>query len=130
MKSDTSKHVFWKLAIVKELLKGNDNQIRAARVSVTDPQGGTKLLRRSIKHLYPIEVNSQEDSSVPQSKDQDVSGYAPSNSSGSALQPEGQEDVPESVSSNSTERPRRQAAITGEELLPQVGLFFVIVSMI
>ena len=89
LKSDTSKCVFWKLVIVKELLKGNDNQIRAAMVSVTDPRGGTKLLRRSIKHLYPIKVNSHEDSSVPQSKDQDVSGYAPSNSTGSALQPEG-----------------------------------------
>ena len=55
LKSDTSKCVFWKLAIVEELLKGNDGQVRAAVVNMTDPQGGTKLLRRSIKHLSLIE---------------------------------------------------------------------------
>ena len=57
LKSDTSKRIFWKLAIVKELLKGNDHHVQAAVVSLTNPQGGTKLLRRSIKHLYPIEVS-------------------------------------------------------------------------
>ena len=60
LKSDTSKRIFWKLAIVKEVLKGNDDHVRAAVVSLTDPHGGTKLLRRSIKHLYPIEVSSNE----------------------------------------------------------------------
>ena len=95
LKSDTSKRVFWKLAIVKELLKGNDDQIRAAVVTVADSRGGTKLLRRSIKHLYPIEVSTNEVSRITQSGDQ--------------------EDVPRSAPNNSTGRPRRQAAIASEE---------------
>ena len=37
LKSDTSKRIFWKLAIVKELLKGNDDHVQAAVVSLTDP---------------------------------------------------------------------------------------------
>lgn len=34
--------------------------MRAAVVKVPDPRGGIKLLRRSIKHLYPIEVSPEE----------------------------------------------------------------------
>jgi len=77
-------------------LKGNDGKVRAAVVNMTDPWGGTRLLRRSIKHLYPIEVNSNDISSVSQS--------------------EVQEDVPESMLSPSTGRPRRLAAVAGEEI--------------
>jgi len=46
-----------------------------------DPRGGHNMLRRSIKHLYPIEVGQEEGfqsrhedvSSVPQSRHDDVS---------------------------------------------------------
>ena len=60
LKGDTSKRLFWKLAIVKDLLECTDGQIRAAVVKVPDPRGGVKLLRRGIKHLYPIEVRPEE----------------------------------------------------------------------
>ena len=43
---------------VKELLPGSDNRIRAAVVQVA---GSKTLLKRSIKHLIPIEVKSNED---------------------------------------------------------------------
>jgi len=58
VKDDVTKRLFWKLAVVTEVICGNDNQIRAAVVRVADPQGKPSLLRRSIKHLYPLEVQS------------------------------------------------------------------------
>lgn len=57
VKDEGTKRLFWKLAIVTDLITGADNQSRAAVVKVSDPQGKVSLLRRSIKHLYPIEVN-------------------------------------------------------------------------
>ena len=71
LKSDTSKRLFRKLATMKDLLDGMDGRVRVAVVKVSDPQGGVKLLRRSIKHLYPIEVRSGEPLSVPSPSTQD-----------------------------------------------------------
>ena len=73
LKSDTSKRLFWKLAIVDKLLMGVDGHVQAAVIKVSEPQGGTKLLRRSVKHLFPIEVkveDSMNDSSTEQTQEQ------------------------------------------------------------
>ena len=63
-----SRCVFWRLGIVTELLTGSDGITRAAIVKTVNSDH-TRLLRRSIKHLIPIElsvnildVNSEEDS--------------------------------------------------------------------
>ena len=53
--NDLTERVLWKLAIVKTLLPGNDNRIRAAVVRVACSRA---FLKRSIKHLIPIEVKS------------------------------------------------------------------------
>ena len=97
LKSDTSKRLFWKLAIVKGLLEGADDRVRAAVVKIPDPQVGFKLLRRSIKHLYLIEVRPEELPTVP----------AP-----------GTQDNTTAVEQNepTNRRPRRQAAIIGEQI--------------
>ena len=58
VKDDATKRLFWKLAVVTEVIRGNDNQARAAVVKVSSLQGKTSLLRRSVKHLYPLEVQS------------------------------------------------------------------------
>ena len=47
LQNDSTKRVLWKLAIVKELLLGSDDRIRAAVVQVA---GSRTLLKRSIKH--------------------------------------------------------------------------------
>ena len=61
LKSDTSKRLFWKLAIVDKLLMNVDGRVRAAAIKVSESQGGTKLLRRSVKqHLFPIEVRVED----------------------------------------------------------------------
>ena len=58
LQNDSTKRVLWKLAIVKELLPGSDNRIRAAVVQVA---GSKTLLKRSIKHLIAIEVKLNVD---------------------------------------------------------------------
>ena len=65
VKNDVSKRIFWKLDVVRDLIAGDDQQVRAAVVEVSDPQGNTRLLRRSVKHLYPIEVRNDDDEESP-----------------------------------------------------------------
>ena len=66
---------------MKVLLEGTDGRVRAAVVKVSDPRGGVKLLRRSIKHLYPIEVRSEEPLSVPSPSNQaDTTAVGPNES--------------------------------------------------
>ena len=144
LKNDTTKRMFWRVAIVSELLLGTDNKIRAAVVKVMDPRGGHNMLRRSIKHLYPIEVSQEEGlqscqddaSSVSRSRQDGVSSVSQSRQNDvSSVSPSCQDDVssipladgvssPQShndqnsdvVSDTSAERPRRRAAIIGEQI--------------
>jgi len=59
VKDDQTKRLFWKLTKVVELLISKDGNTRAAVVQVSTSKGTTQLLRRSLKHLFPIEVSSQ-----------------------------------------------------------------------
>jgi len=61
LKDDTTKRVFWKLAVIEELLMGKDGQARAAKVKVVNGDGRQTRLRRSLKHLIPLEVRSKSD---------------------------------------------------------------------
>ena len=56
LKDDTTKRVFWKLAVIEELMTGKDGQVRAAIVKVVNSEGRQARLRRSLKHLIPLEV--------------------------------------------------------------------------
>ena len=56
-----TKEAFWKLTIVNELLKGSDDKARAAVIKVCSDKGPPKLLKRSIQHLIPIEVDQDDD---------------------------------------------------------------------
>ena len=58
LENDSTKRVLWKLAIVKELLSGSDDRIRAAVVQLA---GSRTLLKISIKHLIRVEVKSNAD---------------------------------------------------------------------
>ena len=83
-----------KLAIVKELLPGSDDRIRAAVVQVV---GSKTLLKRSIKHLIPIVVKSNADA---------------------LTEPDGPiqfEELP-NAETDVINRPRQRAAINGELL--------------
>ena len=50
-----TKCAFWKLAIIESLIVGPDGVARAAIVKVTNSEGRPKCLRRSVKHLFPLE---------------------------------------------------------------------------
>ena len=58
MKNDCTKHTFWKLAIVKSLIEGGGGVVRAAVVSVANPDGPPRTLKRSVKNLYPLELRA------------------------------------------------------------------------
>lgn len=55
LQNDKTKRILWKLAIIKELLTGVEGRVRAAVVQVSGS------LKRSIKHLIPIKVQSNCD---------------------------------------------------------------------
>ena len=60
----------WKLGRVERLIKGHDEQIRAAVVRVAS-RSGTTTLRRPVQLLYPLEINHadhEEAESEPQGR--------------------------------------------------------------
>ena len=44
--------------MVKELIPGRDDKIRAAWVRVANDDAQPRLLKKSTQHLYPVEVKS------------------------------------------------------------------------
>ena len=99
MKNESTKRAFWKLAIIESLLVGQDGIARAAIVRVANSAGNPRRLRRSIKHLFPLEVNFQNtERESPSSKEPDTSNS----------------DVAQSSVRNTC--PRRMAAVNGEML--------------
>ena len=54
--------MFWKLAIVEQLIEGKDGHVQAAVIKVGESNSSRKgvTLKRSIKHLYPIEVKADD----------------------------------------------------------------------
>ena len=47
---------FWRLAKVKDLIKGSDGKIQGAIIQIGSKGGKSSILRRPIQHLYPLEV--------------------------------------------------------------------------
>jgi len=60
LKDEWTKKMWWKLAIIEEVMEGRDGQIRAAVVKTVNCDGKPSRIRRSIKHLIPIEVQSRD----------------------------------------------------------------------
>ena len=59
LRDELTKRVFWRLGVVTELLTGRDGLTRAAIVKTVNSER-TQLLRRSVKHLIPVELKSSE----------------------------------------------------------------------
>ena len=97
LKNESTKHAFWKLAIIESLIVGQDGVARATIVKAANSEGRPKSLRRSVKHLFPLEINFQ--STV---RETSVS-----------REPDTSDATDSSVRSF---RPRRMAAVTGEML--------------
>ena len=58
VKDEGSPRQLWRLAIVKEVMVSADGIIRSAIVRTTGKDGKTRLLRRALSHLVPLEVKS------------------------------------------------------------------------
>ena len=81
VKNDVSNRIFWKLAVVQDLIAGDDQQVRIALVKVSDHQGNSRLLRKSVKHLYPIKVRNKdtEESQTPNNEENTVTVHSSKN---------------------------------------------------
>ena len=99
LKDKSVKQAFWKLAKVVELLRSNDGKERVALINVATDNGPPKVLKRSIAHLVPIEVNIGEENTV-EAVDPNEAG----NSDGVTI-------VEQLISST---RPCQAAAVVGE----------------
>ena len=51
----------WKTAVVEELIKGSDGEIRGASVRLVNTKGTFSHLKRTLHLLYPTEIYSNED---------------------------------------------------------------------
>ena len=103
LKDDNVRQVFWKQAVVVELLKGKNDIARAALINVATDNGPPKILRRSTQQLIPIEVTSSGEEEL----DKSISEPMESNTVDKA------ENVDTTDHSHVT-RPRRAAAVLGE----------------
>ena len=56
--SDSKLRGFWKLGRVQRLVKGDDGHVRGSIQKVPSRTGQTTILRRPLKCLYSLEVNS------------------------------------------------------------------------
>ena len=111
LKDESVKRLFWKLARVIQLLKGSDGIARAALINVSNEGGPPRILKRSTRHLIPIEVNCDEDEAdVPPMVVSNENPCNPSNHE-DAVDDTGNSSAPSPINSS---RPRRQAAILGE----------------
>jgi len=106
-----TKRAFWKLALVNELLPGEDGHARAAVIRVGSEQGPAKLLKRSVRHLIPIEASTESDDETS-TPDQSCMHEGDQPEEEAPSQEYDHQVTPSSLSP----RPRRQAAIYGEAL--------------
>ena len=95
LKNDSTQRMFWKLAVVEELLPGKDGIVRAARVKVANADRNPRLFTRSVKHLFTLEVNANSGSEQHEECEQNAC-------------------APRATCTETVARPRGNAAVIGE----------------
>uniref|UniRef100_A0A1X7TD41 DUF5641 domain-containing protein n=1 Tax=Amphimedon queenslandica TaxID=400682 RepID=A0A1X7TD41_AMPQE len=63
VKSNEKRHGFWNLGKVESIIPERDGLIRGATVRVATGGRKSTLLNRPVQHLYPMEINHQEEES-------------------------------------------------------------------
>ncbi len=85
----------WRLGKVEDLIQSSDGKVRGVYVKVMSKKGRTKVLRRPIQHIYPLEIHSNsQGSDLTVSKTPPVSDGHP-------------QDVTEGTGSAPNDTPRR-----------------------
>ena len=69
--SDNKLRGFWKLGRVQRLVKGDNGHVRGATLKVPSRTGQTTILRRPLRCLYPLEVNSYLSKNVVEAETRD-----------------------------------------------------------
>ena len=110
LKDESVKRAFWKFAKVVQLLEGSDKIAWAALINVSTGSGPPKILKRSTRHLIPIEVGCSEGNP-------DVSPAVDTNTISEDTSTDHVNDSIDSVAiqPGNSSRPRRQAAISGDQ---------------
>ena len=119
LKDDNKKRSFWKIGRIEQLIKGKDDVVRSAIITLGADDGkfGMKTLRRPLKLLVPLEVNQKRLSSTFQNPPTQLySQQQPQLPS----QPQPQPPLQQSDQSQPQSRPRRRAAVLGETIRRQV----------
>ena len=62
--ADKTPRQQWRMGKVEKLLRGRDNEVRAAEVVTVDNSLRKIRLKRPIQKLYPLEVNAYEESAA------------------------------------------------------------------
>ena len=70
LRNDSTQIMFWKLALVEELLPGKDGIVRAAWVKVANAESNPRIFTRSVKHLVPRELNANSQAELPLESEQ------------------------------------------------------------
>ena len=82
---DKVQRVNWRMGVITQLIKGEDNMIRGCRIKVSDANGHVSYLKRPVNKICYFEVKSEQDSP----------------------------DMPLATTNTISARPKRLAAMTG-----------------
>ena len=98
--NEKTRRAFWRLARVVEILAGNDGIVRVAKIRVLNNDNRVTILRRSVKHLIPLEVPSNDDAMTTIASNEDVV--------------ESRQTAKEGGENQKATRSKRTAAVMGE----------------
>ncbi|CAB3977862.1 Hypothetical predicted protein [Paramuricea clavata] len=60
LKNESTKRLFWKIAMVEELIRSIDGVVRSAKIRVLNSETRKPIIiRRPIQHLIPLEIRSK-----------------------------------------------------------------------
>ena len=106
LKNESTKRIFWKIAKVEELIRSEDDGVRAAKIRVLNSDNRRSIImRRPIQHLIPLEIRAAT------GKDNNASEEPPK-----AEEPieEPEKNAAKASIVEKKNRPKRKAAAQGE----------------
>ena len=100
----------WRLGRIEDLIEGADGRVRGVLVRVASKKGCTKVFRRPVQHIYPLEIRSttQSDESVQ---------LEPSDPKPTLEQDANTNTAESGTLTDISRRPRRTAAINAREIV-------------